>query len=368
VHVVPAAFAVAQWRAHHRGEPVSGAELIAAVTLAHDLMIRLSLACRTPPILQGRPGTYVFGTFATAAVTARLLRLDTAQTADALGNAYTRSAGTTLGYREGALAQRAMQGLSASAGVFAALLAANGIGGIRECLEGEGGYYTVHERGEYDRTVLLDGLGVRFHGRDTALKSYPVHRGAILDLEVALALRRSHTFDATQIERVEVHYPARFASGYARIGAFAPERAHPLGAVEPHFSSSWAVAVALAHGAVSIDDFTEGGVARLAETIVPLARRVEGVADPALDVDCRGLGAREIVVVQRDGTVLRERIDHAPGSAEQPLSWDALVAKLDDGARRAARSLDPERLRSVVDAIAQLESVADVGVIADALG
>lgn len=367
VHVVPAALAVAERKVALGRAPVRGDEMIAAVALAQDLMIRLSLACETRPILQGRPGTYLFGTFATAALTARLTGLDGPATVDALGNAYARAAGTTLGYREGALAQRAMQGLSASAGVFAALMAAAGIGGIRSCLEGDGGYYTVHERGRYDRRVLLDGLGGRFLGTATALKPYPVHRGAVLDLEVALVAQRAHSIDPAQIARVEVHYPARFASGYERIGAFAPERAHPRGDVEPHFSSSWAVAVALARGTASIHDFTAAGVAQLAPEVVPVARLVVGVPDVRLDAECTGLGAREIVVTHRDGTTITERIEHAPGSPEHPLSWDAVVAKFDDGASRAARPIASDRLDTVVRMIAALETVEDVGLIPAAL-
>ena len=367
VHVVPAALAVAERRVALGGAPVRGDEMIAAVALAQDLMIRMSLACETRPILQGRPGTYQFGTFATAALTARLMGLDVAATVDALGNAYARAAGTTLGYREGALAQRAMQGLSASAGVFAAILAAAGIGGIRSCLEGDGGYYTVHERGRYDRRVLLDGLGERFLGTGTALKPYPVHRGAVLDLEVALAAHRAQPIDPAEIERVEVRYPARFASGYERIGAFAPERAHPRGDVEPHFSSSWAVAVALVRGTASIHDFTAAGVAQLAPAVVPVARRVVGVPDPRLDAGCTGLGAREIVVTRRDGTTITERIEHAPGGPEHPLSWDAVVAKFDEGAVRAARPIAADRLDAVVGAVAALETVDDVSVIPSTL-
>jgi 2-methylcitrate dehydratase PrpD len=215
---------------------------------------------------------------------------------------------------------------------------------------------------------LLDGLGSTFRGRETALKPYPVHRGAILDLEVSIALRSSHALDPSQIERVDVHYPARFASGYERIGAFAPERAHPRGDVEPHFSSSWAVAVGLVQGRASIDDFTAAGVARLAAQIVPVAQRVHAVADPGLDVDCRGLGAREIVVTLRNGAVLRERIEHAPGGPDHPLSWDALVAKFEDGARRAARPIAVERLRYVIDAVASIESLDDAAAIPPLLG
>ena len=359
VHVVAAALAVAELVG-----TVRGPDLLAAIAVGQDVMIRLSLTCETPPILRGRPGTYVFGTFATAAVTARLLGLATEATADALGNAYARSAGTTLGYQEGAVAQRAMQGLSAAAGVRAARLAAIGVGGMRNCLEGEAGYYAVHEDGRYDRAVLTDGLGTVFHGTETALKQYPVHRGAVLDLEAALALVREGRVDPTAIRQVRVRYPARFESGYRRIAAFDPERAHPRGPVEPHFSSSWAVAVGLTQGGATVDDFTEAGVARLAAAVSPVARLVVGVPDRELDADVTGLGARVLEVDLADGTTRTVRVDHAPGGPEQPLTWDDVVAKLHDCARRSARPLRDEQLTALVHAVAALRDGADAGVLA----
>jgi 2-methylcitrate dehydratase PrpD len=303
----------------------------------------------------------VFGTFATAAVTARLLGLDVAATTDAFGNAYARAAGTTLGYQEGAVGQRVMQGLAASAGVFAAQLAAAGIGGMRDCLEGDSGYYAVHEGGRYDRVVLTDDLGVRLHGRDTALKPYPVHRGAVIDIEAALAVARNHRYDPAAITAVRVRYPSRFAEGIARIHAFAPDRADPVGPVAPHFSSSWAVAVGLVRGRAGIDDFTEAGVARLRDAVVPVARRVTGIPDPALDDPRPGLGARVVEVELADGRVLTERVDHAPGGPERPWAWVEVVAKLEDCATRSA--LPPEVVTGIVELVASLPDLDDAAAI-----
>lgn len=355
VHVVPAALAIAE-----RERTVSGRELITAIALGQDLMIRLSLACESPPILRGRPGTYVFGTFATAAVTAKLLRLDTGGVLDALGNAYTRSAGTTLGYHDGALAQRLLQGLSASDGVLAGLLAARGIGGIRGCLEGDAGYFRVHEAGRYDRSILLDDLGSTFHGTTTALKRFPVHRGASLDIEAASRVARRASFAVEEVRRIVVRYPSRFREGHERIGAFRPERASPRGPIEPHFSNPWAVGVALCkRGLVRIEDFSEAGVERLRDRVAPIARLVEGVADESLDRACRGLGPRVVEVTLRDGTVLVERVDHAPGGPELPFSWAELEQKFDDCARLAAVALPDGANASLFAAIRTLESCTD---------
>ncbi|MBW2233513.1 MAG: MmgE/PrpD family protein [Deltaproteobacteria bacterium] len=361
--IVPAALAVAE-----RIGGASGRELMTAVAVAQDLMIRLSLACESPPILRGRPGSYVFGTLATAAATAKLMNFDAARTLDALGNAFLRAAGSTLGYEDGALAQRVLQGLAAGDGVQSALLAEIGIGGAHGVLEGLGGYFQVYEGGRYHRDRLLDDLGRVHHGTTTSLKPYPVHRGMCLDIDAALAIARENEIDPEQIERVRARFPARFAEGMAKIGAFAPGREDPKGPVEPHFSNPWGVAVALVLGSAPIEAFTEQGVAYHRDRVLPVARKVEGVADPELEGRPGELGPRVVEVFLRDGRVLSQRVESGRGSPDMPLDWADLEAKFADCATRAARPIDAGRLREITSALRELEQVDDVRCLCALLG
>ncbi|MEO8692379.1 MAG: MmgE/PrpD family protein [Acidimicrobiales bacterium] len=362
VAVVPAALAVAE-----RQGAISGRELVTAVALGQDLMIRLSAACDIPPNLQGRPGTYVFGTFATAAVTAKLLGFDRDRVVDALGNAYLRATGSTIGYHDGALSQRVLQGTSASEGVLAALLADNGVGGITNCLEGRGGYFPLYEAGRYDRDVLLHDLGRTFRGTETSLKLFPVHRGLNLEIEAALLIATSNEYRAEDIVHVAVRYPSIYAEGHANIGAFDPARADPRGPVEPHFADAWGVAVALVRRRATLDDFTEAGVAAIRAEVVPVARRVVGIADHALAPIAGSVGPKIVEVTLTDGAVLSARVDHGKGSPACPFTWDESVAKFEDCASRAARPIEPAVRREVVDLVARLDEVDDVARLATLL-
>ncbi|MEO5843027.1 MAG: MmgE/PrpD family protein [Acidimicrobiales bacterium] len=362
VAVVPAALAVAE-----RQGDISGREFMTAVALGQDLMIRLSAACAIPPNLQGRPGTYVFGTFATAAVTAKLLGFERDRVVDALGNAYLRATGSTLGYHDGALSQRVLQGTSASEGVLAALLADNGVGGITNCLEGRGGYYPLYEGGRYDRDVLLRDLGRVVRGTETSLKPFPVHRGLNLEIEAALVVATTRDYRVEDIEHVAVRYPAVYAEGHANIGAFDPARADPKGPVEPHFADAWGVAVALVRRRATLDDFTEAGVAAIRAEVVPVARRVVGIADDALAAIPGSVGPKIVEVTLTDGSVLSARVDHGKGSPANPFTWAESVAKFEDCSSRAAQPIGPAAQREVVDLVARLDEVADVARLASLL-
>ena len=288
------------------------------------------------------------------------MRFDAERTLDSLGNAFLRAAGTTLGYEDGALAQRVLQGLSAGDGVQSALLAELGVGGARGVLEGRGGYFPIFEAGRYRRDDLLRDLGRVFHGTTTSLKPYPVHRGMCLDIDAALAIVREHAPELDRIERVRVRFPARFAEGMANIGAFAPGREDPKGPVEPHFSNSWGVAVALVLGQAPVEAFTEEGVSRHRERVLPVARKVEGVADSELEDRPGTLGPRVVEVLMRDGRVLSKRVESGRGSPDDPLGWSDLEAKFADCATRAARPIDSGRLRELVSVVRGLEQVDDV--------
>ena len=75
--------------------------------------------------------------------------------------------------------------------------------------------------------------------------------------------------------------------------------------------------------------------------------------------------AAEIELAARAKLAARlSRVDHAPGGPEQPLTWDDVVAKLHDCARRSARPLRDEQLTALVDAVAALRDGADAGVLA----
>jgi 2-methylcitrate dehydratase PrpD len=115
VCTIPVALALGE-----RGR-ASGADVIAAVVAGYQAMV---LACgpvhhRTLEL--GWHGTKVGGVFGAAAVAARLLGLDAAQTAEALAVAASEASGTMEYDRSGGEVKRVHAGLAARSGMEAAL-------------------------------------------------------------------------------------------------------------------------------------------------------------------------------------------------------------------------------------------------------
>src|SRR5437870_3812534 len=129
---IPAAFAAAQ--AHGAG----GAELIAAIVLAYEVQCRL---CDATSLRAIGWDHVTYGAFSTALAAAKLMRLDEERTRHALGIAGVTSAalrqsrvGTLSHWKGCAFANAARHG------VFAAMLAREGMSGPAPIFEGEKGF------------------------------------------------------------------------------------------------------------------------------------------------------------------------------------------------------------------------------------
>ncbi|MFC1963031.1 MmgE/PrpD family protein [Chloroflexota bacterium] len=364
VSVVPAVFAMAERRGR-----VHGKELITAVALGFDLMSRLRIACNVLPTVHGRASSYVFGTFGAAAVAAKLLKLDVDGTISALGNAYCQAAGDTACYNDAALSQRVHQGSSASAGILAALLAANGVQGSRNFLEGSVGYYTVHEDGEYTASLLTENLGKKFWGTTTSFKPYPNSKGIHIPMEAALGAVLENDIKPDEIERISIRYPAWMEGGVNSIGYYKPERVDPKGSVEAHFSVPWGVGVIVAKRKAEVEDFSEEGVNKIRGVVVPIARTVVGVADTGLErIPGTALGPCIAEITTNDGKVHTKREDYCSGSPQKPFTWQDMTDRFREFTSLAAKSLPKEKVEHIINLVRDLENVEDATKIAELMG
>jgi len=360
VTVVPAAFAMAE-----RQGVGNGKDLITAVALGFDLMSRLRVACNTLPTVNGRASSYVFGTFGAAAVAAKLMGLDVNGTMSALGNAYCQATGDTACYNDAALSQRVHQGLSASAGILAALLSANGVQGSRNFLEGPVGYYTVFEHGEYKAELLTDNLGRKFWGTTTSFKPYPNSKGIHIPMEAALGAVLENDIKPDDIEKILIRYPAWMEGGVNNIGYYKSERVDPAGAVEAHFSVPWGVGVIVSKRKAEVEDFSEEGVRRIRESVVPIAKTVVGVADSTLErIPGTTLGPCIAEITTKDGKVYVKKENYCSGSPQKPFTWQDISNRFRNFTSLAAKTLPEEKVEQIIDLVKDLENVEDATKIA----
>src|SRR5438034_4077547 len=208
--VLPPALAIAQ-----QVSGVSGKALIAAFVAGNEVMIRIGRATGHTNEARGfhAPGTT--GPFGAAVACGRLLGLDAAKMANALGLAGSLAGGLLeFAKGDGGMVKRLHLGRASEAGVLAASLAASGFEGPKTIIEGEFGFLRVFCT-EFDESQLTRGLGQDFVTLSTVLKRYPVHATAHAAVRAVRDLQAEHRFARGDVEAITVTGNRRMVERHA---------------------------------------------------------------------------------------------------------------------------------------------------------
>ena len=274
---------------------------------------------------RGWHSTSTIGTFGAAAACARLLGLDREEVTAALSLAFSMAGGSKLQF--GTMAKPLHAGLAAQHGVIAAELAAAGITGIVEPLEGPWSFRDLfagasspgYSTGAIGRPLAIERYGLK-------AKIHPCCASAHCAIDALLALRTEHGFTAACVERVEVLVN--------RMSFDNLMYANPRSGPEARFSMHWCVALALLEGRLALADFTPAALKR--KDIRALLPRIAmrhtspGKAHPLKD---NGREPASVSVLLKDGRSLERYAQHAKGTLQAPASAAELDAKFTDCAR-----------------------------------
>ena len=267
--VVPAAMAVAE------KINASGADLVTAIAAGYEVMIRSSLALNPSAArLRGWHLTGVCGPFGAATACASLLKLNTEQSAWALGLAGTQGAGLWAFNADGTMSKRLHAGKAAHSGVLAAELAQLGFTGPTQIYETEDGGVLKAFSDASDPAPLTQDLGAVYHLDKTSIKPYSCCGSTHSYIDAALALRKKlgTPWDTKRRVRVGTCKVVDVQCGFDYA---------PSSVLNAQMSLRYTVAAALLDGQVLPAQFTD---AKLADpALMALAGKIELVPDPELD-------------------------------------------------------------------------------------
>ncbi|MBN8872864.1 MAG: MmgE/PrpD family protein [Rhodospirillales bacterium] len=328
---------------------VSGQELILAAALGLDVSCRIA---RAATLDRGWHRTSTIGVFGATAVAGKLLGLSAAQLHQAFGIALSSAAGSRQCILDGALTKRFQAGQGASAGLIAALLAADGFTGAIDVFGGRFGFYELYQPNGYDLAPLTLDLGRRFMGEEVSFKPYPCGRPLHAGIDAALALHEALALGPdTPIAEVTLAGAPALIAGYFEG---APQKRRPTQIVEAQFAYPFLIATALLTGRVGIDE-----VARFDDPrILALSDRVAGVAAD---------GPVTVSVRLEDGRSMSHAVRIARGAPTNPLSPDQRAAKFHDCAVHAVRPIPATTEDAVLQVLARLEAEPDARRILDLL-
>lgn len=311
--------------AEHRD--LAGARLAAAYVVGFEVIVKVSRAMALRHYALGWHATPTLGLLGAAVACAHLIGLDERQTANALGLAIAQAAGTQRNF--GSDAKSFQAGHAASAAVRSALLAEAGLDAGLGALDGPGGFVElcggnladlpphVAALGAAPREILASGVEV---------KKYPMCYAAHRPLDGLLDLRAEHGLSLARVAAVEVRS--------SREGLVPLIHHRPVTGLQAKFSLEYAVAAALADGAVRLASFDDAQVCR--EAVQAFFARVTG-REEGKSLFPRWVALR---LTLDDGRVLERRVEKLRGSADLPVREPELLDKARECHERAGRPID----------------------------
>lgn len=334
-----------------RAGGVSGRDFLTAVALGVDVAAGLGVASKAA-LRFFRPATA--GAFAATAAIGKLRGFERDTLIHAFAIAYGQLSGTMQPHTEGSPLLAMQIGFSARNAVVAGDMAANGLIGPRNLLEGPFGYYPLFE-GAYDLAPVLAGLGRTWRITEVAQKPFPSGRATHGVLDGLLSLMREHGFAAGQVARVRCTVPPLTHHLVARP-------AQDVMAVSyARLSAPYVLACALLQGTVGLDDFKPDVLAdpeRLA-----LARRITVATDD--NPDPNALTPVTVTVTLDDGREHGITVDQVYGSPARPMSRAAHLAKFRENWVSGARPLPQAAGEKLIALVDDLEAVGDVRELVD---
>jgi 2-methylcitrate dehydratase PrpD len=354
---IPVAFAIAE-----KLGGVSGRDFITAVAAGTDIHTRLNSGIRIADwtMTEGWFQTQLFG-FISGAATAAKMQGASADTIDnAFGIAFTQMSGSRQMAVGEATHLRSMQaGFSGQGAILAADLAARGIVGSKQVLEGRYGIFKTYVRTDPDWDTMLAGLGRKFPLLDVhGFKVWPACGYTRATNAAIKALREQHSLLPEQVEAITVIG----GTGATRLLSEPLDfKRRPKLAIDGKYSIPFTSAVMMARGNVTLRDYTEEGLED--PVVLAMADKVSYRIDPNATLPVGGHSALSRPTVEirtKDGRVFSCTPDGVPGDPNHPVSDELLEAKFRDCVSFSAMPIPPDNVERAIALIRDLETVTDV--------
>jgi 2-methylcitrate dehydratase PrpD len=338
--VVPAAVAAAE------AAESSGTTLITSLVAGYEVTARIGLAASGAFHKRGFHGTPLCGAFGATAAAGKIYGLTVRELSHAFGIVGSQAAGIQAFLDDGSWTKRFHAGWAAHSGIMAAQLARAGFVGPTGVLENRFGFLSTHlGPTNFDASLLVEGLGVKWETLDLAIKPYPCCHFIHAFIDAGLHLRKVHGIAAVDIDSVEALVPEAevpIVCEPMAVKMAPPTRFAAL------FSLPYCLAVALTRGHIGLDDFGEDEIRD--PTIARLARRVSygTVEAPRFPSVFPGT----VRVHLRNGSTFERAEPVNRGHAENPLTSAEVRAKF---TAVAGRALSSEGVGLLIAAVDRLE-------------
>ncbi len=332
--LVPAALAAAE----HAGRR-DGALVLEAVIAGYDVQARLSKAMG--PLRQFRRGFHplsVCGAVGAAVCAGRVLGLTHAELLACIGLAASQSSGILAFRGDRSHHHKPFHaGVAARNGMYAALLAAAGVGAAPDVLGDEHNALTPFGGDDIDAAELTDALGERFEITATSFKRHPSCGRSHAPIDALLMLLEKHPLNGRAVQEIRVQVAHSVVASIDRRPQLTHNIQHLLATValaggleRRHLEPEWAAR----------DDVRE------------LERRVVLSGSDELEAIFPEVRGAVVEVVTADGTH-RQTLNGPFGSPSRPFTVEELRTKFQ---QLAGEVLGPDTAGTLWELLATVDT------------
>ena len=328
----------------------SGAQFLEAFLTGFEVECKISEAINPDHYNKGFHSTGTIGTFAAAAATAKLLKMDAKAVAHAIAIAGSLSAGIRVNF--GTMTKPLHAGRAAQNGVFAALLASKGFTGGDDGLDGPWGYFQVAGGGaDADRIAGVLGAPYTIISPGISVKPYPCGVLSHPGMDAMLKLVKDHDITPDQVKGVvfragsNILEPLRYKTAKTEL--------------EAKFCIPFLMTSMILRRKAGIREFTDEFVS--SDSVQRMMPLVETKFDP--EIEAKGFDKIRCVVEVslKDGrSFVQASDDKYRGGPDRPFTMAELHEKFSDCASLTLTQAGIKQSLALIETVDRLKSVREL--------
>ena len=338
----------------------NGKDVLLAYLICVETASRIAIAARGGFHVNGFHPTGMVAAFGAALGIGRLWGLTERELAHAQGLVLSMASGSFEFIEDGAWNKRLHPGWAVGAAMTSCTLAKAGVIGAGRAYEGRYGLFASYlgDGWKHDLHACTAGLGDSWEMLDVSLKPYPVCHFNHAFIDAALALRKANAIAPENIESIQA------LIGKDQVGIVcepAANKRRPQNLYDARFSLPFAIAAALVHGRLTMDEIADTTIRDPA--VVALCERFTYAIDDKSAYPRYYSG--ELVIRLRDGRRLTHREEINRGSNANPLTRDDVLGKF---RQTASRAMPSAKVEQTIGRVLDLESLTGIESFVAGLG
>lgn len=331
---------------------IDGKTFLAAMVTGSEIACRITAANKHMYEPDGFYPPCIMTSYGATAAVGKLLGLTPEEIVDAISfNLTNATCSAELINNAKSSIRSIRECFAAKSAVVSGFLAKAGLKGYEEPMDGKYGFINAYSKGEFDREVLLHGLGSEFESGKLMFKAYPSCLGTHTAIEASRLVAAENGIKPEDIESVHL----RVSNANSILVEPTEVKRSPKSGIIAKLSSTYTSAVAIMNGTVKLTDFDDKTLNDPKLASLTAKYTCEVMKDWGADKRLYS----EVTVCTKKGEYTK-LVTSPPGSLENPLSYDSLCEKMRDCASYACKKRSEAELNEIQRTVEHLEELSDI--------